>query len=277
MTSLSLRGRKLLNIVQTLVIGGLMVFLVYLTGKALVGGFGVFAVVLGVALIAFQIFREPRRLGGVVTLNEYNAPELSRMNARLAGRAGLQRIPELYLVPSVIPNAFTFGNRDRASIFVTQGLLNRLDAREVEGVLAHEMSHIRHNDLFMFRVAEVVRQTTTLISRFGWLLLLFSLPFLLFSSASFPLGLLAIMIGAPFVSLFLQLALFRTREFSADIGAVELTRDPYGLASALERIERPGNDLFSILFPLPRRDESGLLRTHPATSERIRRLRTLAR
>lgn len=277
MTSLSLRGQKLLNIIQTLVIGALMVFLVYLTGKALVGGFGLLAVVLGVALIGFQIFREPRRLSGVVTLNEYNAPELSSMNARLAARAGLQRVPELYLVPSLVPNAFTFGNRERASIFVTRGLLNRLDAREIQGVLAHEMSHIRHNDLFMFRVAELVRQTTTLISRFGWLLLLFSLPFLLFSSATFPLGLLAVMIGAPFVSLFLQLALFRTREFSADIGAVELTRDPYGLASALERIDRPGNDLFSILFPVPRQEESGLLRTHPATGERVRRLRALAR
>ena len=277
MTSQSLRGQKLLNIAQTLGIGALMVFLVFLTGKALVGGFGLLAVILGVALIAFQIFREPKRLAGTIALDDYNAPELSSINARLAARAGLHRVPDLYLVPSLVPNAFTFGNRERASIFVTQGLLNRLDVREVQGVLAHEMSHIRHNDLFMFRVAEVVRQTTTLISRFGWLLLLFSLPFLLFSTASFPVGLLAVMIAAPFVSLFLQLALFRTREFSADIGAAELTRDPYGLASALERIERPGNDLLSMLFPVPRQEESGLLRTHPATSERIRRLRTLAR
>lgn len=275
MLSTTLKGRKWIGIAQSVLIGAAMLVLVYFTGKVVIGGLGVVAVLISVGLVAFQIFQNPSRLKGVVELDRFNAPELLDLSRRLSARAGLPTFPSLYLVPSPVPNAFTLGGRDDAKIFVTQGLVDRLDVREVAGVLAHEISHIRHNDLLLFRFAELVRQTTTLLSRFGWLLLFFAVPFFLFTTERFPVGLPAILISAPVASLFLQLALFRTREFSADITAVELTRDPQGLASALYKIDRPNRNFLSLLLPISKREESPLFRTHPAVDERIRRLLAL--
>ncbi len=274
--STSLRRQKWSNAVLTGGIAASMLILVYFLARALVGGLGVIALMFGVALLALQIFRNPSRLAGVIELDRDNAAGLLELTRRLSDRAELPRTPTLYLVPTPMPNAFTYGSRDNAHIFVTHGLVDRIDEREMAGVLAHEMSHIQHNDLLLFRFAELVRQTTTLMSRLGWLLLLFAVPIALVSGAGFPIGLLAALIGAPLVSLILQLALFRTREFGADLGAVELTGDPEGLASALYKIDHPRRDIFSLFFPIPRREESPLFRTHPATDDRIRRLRKLS-
>lgn len=277
MISESIKGQKWLNVMQTLLLAALMVVLIYFLGRALIGGLGVLAVVAATVLLAFQIFRNPTRFEGVIPLNPYQAPDLYSMVRRLADRAALPRVPRLYLVPSPIMNAFTFGSRDDARLFVTEGLLRRLDGRELAGVMAHEISHIRHNDLLLFRLAELVKQTTLLLSRLGWLLLFFAVPLYLAGGDAFPAGFFAALLGAPIVTLVLQLALFRTREFSADLGAVELTRDPQGLASALYKIENPDRGLLSMFFPLPRREESSLFRSHPATTERIRRLSALHR
>ena len=108
-------------------------------------------------------------------------------------------------------------------------------------------------------------------------LIALAVPFFLLGGGAFPLTLFAVLLGSPLLSAILQLALFRTREFSADLGAVELTRDPAGLASALGKIDRPDNGLLSWLVPLPRREASPLFRTHPATGERVRRLLALSR
>lgn len=275
MTGTSFKTQKWLNGIQTAGIAALMLVLLYILAHSLGAGFGTPILLIGIALIAFQLFRNPTRVAGVVELDRYAAAELYDLSGSLAARAGLARMPRLYLVPSPVPNAFTLGSREAASIFLTHGLLARMNRRELAGVIAHEISHIVNRDLFLFRMVELVRQVTTLMSRLGWLLLLFALPFFLVSGSSVPIGFLAALIAAPVVSLVLQLALFRTREFNADIGAAELTGDPRGLASALYKIEHPDNGLWSILLPVPRRDESPLFRTHPATEERVRRLKRL--
>lgn len=268
----SFKAQKWLNGLQTAGIGALMLFLLYLLARSLGGGLATPLLLFGVALLAFQIFRSPARLSGVVELDRYSAAELYEATGSLASRAGLSRTPKLYLVPTLIPNAFTLGSGDAASIFLTHGLLARLNRRELAGVIAHEISHIANRDLFLFRTVELVRQVMTLMSRLGWILLFFALPFVLLSGSSVPLGLVAALIAAPLVSLVLQLALFRTREFNADIGAAELTGDPRGLASALYKIDSPGNGVWSILLPMSRRGDSSLFRTHPSTTERVRRL-----
>lgn len=273
----SLRGQKFLNALRTLVFAALMLLLFYLLGRELVGGLGTVAILIGAILVAVQVFRTPARLSGVIALGASNAPELHAMACSLASRAGLSKVPSLYLVPSSLMNAFTFGGKDDARIFVTQGLLYRLEAREVTGVVAHEISHIRHNDLLLFRFAELLRQTTMLMSRLGWLLLFFAVPIYLLTGGSFPLALFAVLLGAPIITVILQQALFRTREFSADLGAAELTGDPRGLASALQKIDPPHSGLVSMLFPLPQSEPSQLFRSHPATEERIRRLLRLTR
>lgn len=272
MRGISLKTQKWLNGIQTAAIAGLMLLFVFFLVRALAVGLGTPVLIIGVALLAFQIFRNPARVAGVIELDRFSASELYAVAGSLASRAGLPRMPSLYLVPTAIPNAFTIGSRENPGIFLTHGLLARLNERELAGVLAHEISHIVNRDLFLFRTVELVRQVTTLMSRLGWLLLFFALPFLVVSGSSIPFGLLLALIAAPIVSLVLQLALFRTREFNADLGAAELTDDPRGLASALSKIDRPSNSLWSILIPVPRHEESALLRTHPATEERIRRL-----
>lgn len=275
MTGTSIKKQKWLNAIQTAGIAGLMLVPLYLLAHSLGGGLGISILLFGVVLIAIQLFRNPSRVAGVVELDRFSAAELHEITRSIAVRAGIARMPRLFLVPSPIPNAFTIGSRDAASIFLTHGLLARLNRRELAGVLAHEISHIANRDLFLFRTVELVRQVTTLMSRLGWLLVLFAVPFFLVSGTSMPIGLLAALVAAPVVSLALQLALFRTREFNADLGAAELTGDPRGLASALYKIEHSNNGFWSILLPVPRREESSLFRTHPATAERVRRLERL--
>jgi len=143
-------------------------------------------------------------------------------------------------------------------------------------VLAHEIAHIRNGDLQLFRYVDILRRTTQFMSRLGWFLLLVTIPLLFVSYSLVPLTLALVLIAAPMVSLLLQLALFRTREFEADRTAAELTGDPRGLAEALYRLDHPHPGLFRLLFPVPQRGESPLFRTHPESEERIRRLLALS-
>jgi len=115
-----------------------------------------------------------------------------------------------------------------------------------------------------------------LTSQMGWMLILLSLPLALFGSGGLPLGTVALLLAAPPVALVLQLAIMRSRELAADLDAAELTGDPAGLATALRRIEVTNRSLLGMILPLPLPEEPGMARTHPATTERVRRLEKLA-
>lgn len=210
-------------------------------------------------------------------LSTYEAPELLRLIQLLAQAAGLPTVPRLYYVPSIILNAFTVGRADNAAIGVTDGLLRRLNMRQLAGVLAHEIGHLRNNDTRVMGLADVVSRLTSALSTIGQVLLLLSLPLVLFGGYQPPWLLLLLLIFAPTLSALLQLALSRTREFDADLEAIALTGDPLGLASALEQLERSQRSLLQRLFiPTRQQEEPSLLRTHPATAERIQRLLELA-
>lgn len=203
-------------------------------------------------------------------------PQAAELIETLGRRAGLERVPRLYILPSVTLNAFAVGNKREAAIAVTVGLLRALDWREFAGVLAHELSHVRNNDLWLMGLADMLSRLTSLLATIGLLLALASLPLLLFGYTPVPFLTLVILLAAPVLGSLLQLALSRAREFDADLEAATLTRDPAGLASALEKLDRyQGRYWEEILLPGRRMPEPSLLRTHPPTAERIERLLSL--
>src|SRR5215470_8850311 len=193
----------------------------------------------------------------------------------LAHRAGLPVAPAVYVIPSMTLNAFATGAPNRAAVGITEGLLRRLSLRELAGVLAHELSHVRNGDLSVMALADVMTRFTQALSYLAVILAIFNLPAWLLGDADMPfLGLLLLYL-APTIGSLLQLALSRTREYDADLEGAELTGDPRGLASALAKLERyQGSFWEDLMFPVPARriPQPSLLRSHPPTEERIRRL-----
>jgi heat shock protein HtpX len=168
-------------------------------------------------------------------------------------------------------NAFTVGSPENAAIAVSQSLLDGLSYSEISAVLAHEVSHIRSNDMRIIGFADMANRLIHGLSLFGQLLLIISLPLVLFGNSGINLIAIALLIFAPVISAMLQLALSRTREYNADLGAVELMGNPESLATALAKIEHHGTTFFKRLA-WPVNPDSQILRTHPPTRERIRRL-----
>jgi heat shock protein HtpX len=217
------------------------------------------------------------RLFNARPLYEPESPALVQLIAELARRAGLERPPKLYYMPSDVMNAFTTGNRRHAAIALSDGLLRRLEWRELTGVLAHEMMHIVHQDIRLMAFADLTSRLTGFLSVAGQFLLLINLPLLVLGQATIPWLPIILLLAAPTVSTLVQLALSRNREYEADLGAVELTGDPLGLASALNKLEAPRQGLLERIFhPGPRIPDPSMLRTHPPTDERVRRLLEIA-
>jgi heat shock protein HtpX len=171
-------------------------------------------------------------------------------------------------------NAFTIGNRKNAAIAVTDGLLRNLDRNEFSAVMAHEISHLKHNDLRIMGFAALSSQLVQMLAFIGQLLLLINLPLLLLGQYTISWAAILMLIVAPSLSALLHLALSRTREYRADIGAADLMGDGRTLASALAKIENfQKRYVRAMLWPGYRPIPAGhLLRTHPPTKERIKRL-----
>ncbi len=209
-------------------------------------------------------------------LHAEEAPRQYAMLAELARRAGLPRLPRLYYIPSSVMNAFATGQRGDALVAVSDGLLRRLDLREQAGVLAHEISHVANGDLAVMAFADLVSRITGSFGLLGQVLLLLSLPAALVAEVRVPWLALIVLLAAPSLSALVQLALSRNREYEADLSAAELTGDPAGLASALDKLERyQGRFWEQILMPGRRVPDPSLLRTHPQTEDRVERLLAL--
>ncbi|MCB2055200.1 MAG: M48 family metalloprotease [Geminicoccaceae bacterium] len=217
------------------------------------------------------------RAYGARLLDRTAFPEGVALVEALAARAGLRRAPSLHYLPSRMLNAFAVGRGEDAAIAVTDGMLRTLDRRELTGVLAHEIAHVRNGDLWIMGVADAMSRLTGLLSYAGLLLALFALPLALLGMPLLPLAGGLLLIAAPTIGSLLQLALSRSREYDADLAAVELTGDPLGLASALGKLERlQGRYWEEILLPGRRMPQPSLLRTHPPSEQRIARLMALA-
>ncbi len=218
------------------------------------------------------------RLYGARRLREADAPGLLATVAELARRAGLEKPPALFYIPTPLINAFSTGRRDDAVVAVSAGLLRTLTPRELAAVLAHEISHIRADDTWVMGIADLFSRLTSVFSLFGQFLLLINLPLLLVQQTPINWAAIALLIFAPTLSALAQLGLSRTREYDADLNAVQLTGDPQALASALVKVDRyNGNYLEQILLPGRGVPEPSWLRTHPPTEERIRRILALGK
>ena len=154
--------------------------------------------------------------------------------AALARRAGLAGAPTLYYLLSVAPNAFALGgNGAEGAVCISGGLLRILDAREMVGVRAHEVSDVANGDLWIMGLADLISRVTSIASYVGQFLLLANIPLLLIGAAAIPWYLPVLLVVAPTITSLLRRALSRTREFDADPGAAQLTGDPAALAAAL--------------------------------------------
>ena len=271
-----LQAGRLSNGIQSLVMLGGMAGLAGVLGWMLfgLGGLIVFALLMAVVLPAIGRSSPEwvMRIYRARPVPETAAPELYRINRELARRAGLQYSPDLYHVPSRMLNAFAVGSPERAAIGLTAGLLSHMSGREIAAILAHEIAHVASRDLFVMGLADLVSRTTLTMSQVGQILLLLWLPTLWLQGVSIPLLPILLLIVAPGLSVLLQLGLSRLREYDADLGAVALTGDPQAMASALDKLERLQGGWLERIFLDRRHQTSPLLRTHPPTEERIRRL-----
>jgi heat shock protein HtpX len=224
------------------------------------------------------------RVSPAFVLKLYNArplrpselPEVRGLVEEIARRAGLPAVPELHYVPSHMMNAFAVGSRHEAAIALTDGIIRGLTLRQLAGVLAHEMSHVRNGDLRVMALSDVLTRLTSVMSTIGLFGLAISLPAIMAAGMDVPWLAVLLLIFAPTIGGLMQLALSRAREYDADLDAAGLTGDPEGLASALATLERKQGSLWEGLFlPGSRLPDPSLLRSHPKNSDRIARLLSL--
>lgn len=209
------------------------------------------------------------------TLVPRDGGQLSSLLDVLAYRAELPFRPALYVIPSMTLSAFATGTPGNSAIALTEGLRRRLSLREIGGVLAHELSHIRNNDLQVMALADLMTRFLQVLSYVALALAVLNVFALLTHGETVSWLAIALLYLAPALSNLLQLALSRTREFDADLEAAGLTGDPLGVASALQRLETyTGQFWEDLMFPVPARrvPQPSLLRTHPDTQERVNRL-----
>lgn len=218
------------------------------------------------------------RMYKATEVQPHQAPGMHAAFCELARRADLDPVPKLYYIPSRMPNAFATGHHKTAAVAVTDGILRMMNPREINGILAHELSHLMHRDTKVMGLADTMARITATASRLGFFMILFSIVSSVLSEVALGYSLIAFLIlfVSPTLMILLQLALSRSREFNADLGAVQLTGDALGLASALQKLERltkqRGGIWQRLLQPGQRRAQPAILRTHPPTDERVKRL-----
>lgn len=274
------RKHRWLNYIQSLALLVVMGGFLTLLGWLLWGLPGVLMLLaVGLTGIMFNPSTSPSwvmRLYGAEPLSPNHAPGLWQVLRLLSQRAGLRRVPTPYFIPSRVLNAFAVGAPHSSAIALTDGLIRQLNTRELFGVLAHEMSHILSNDLWVMGLADLFSRATSMLSLLGQFLLILNLPLVLYGTATISWWAILLLIFAPNLSALAQLALSRTREYNADLNAVRLTGDPQGLMSALAKLEElQGGWMERILLPGRRVPDPSLLRTHPSTENRISRLLAL--
>jgi heat shock protein HtpX len=267
-----------LNIIQSLLLVISMGLVLGLTGW-LIGGFNLAAFAVGLTFFLFfsNLFFSPyivARMYRGRPLSYSEAPGLYQLLKKISCRAGLRNIPWLFYIPGDGINAFTSGTGENAVVAISEGLLRRLSLRETAAVLAHEISHIRNDDIRIMSFAGMTSQLTYWLSSVGQFFLIFNLPMILVNGQTISWTAIFLLIMAPSINGLLQLALSRTREYRADLGAAELLGNPEPMASALSKIDRYQNGYLRWLFwpKYQRVPEAGLLRTHPPTEKRIQKL-----
>jgi heat shock protein HtpX len=223
-----------------------------------------------------------------IVLRMYRAQEvgadhrLYRLVARLAQQANLP-MPKVYIIPDASPNAFATGrNPNHAAVAATEGVLQLLEEAELEGVIAHELAHVKNRDILISSVAATIAATIMMVARMAQFAAFFGGGSRDDRGGSNPIALLATVILAPLAAMLIQAAISRSREFAADRGGAEIAGTPYGLASALKKIDfaarripldaNPATAHMFIMKPFSGGGLMSLFSTHPPTEQRIQAL-----
>jgi heat shock protein HtpX len=269
------------NVLKTTILLGAMSALFLMIGEMLGGAQGM---VFGLFMAAAMNFAS-YWFSDKIVLSMYRAKEvgpddrLYEVVARLAQRAGLP-MPRVYIIPDMSPNAFATGRSpDHAAVAATEGILRILTNDELEGVIAHELSHVKHRDILISSVAATLAAAIMTISRFA---MFFGAGHRDDDRGANPVALIATMILAPIAAMLIQAAISRSREYDADAAGSALAGGPNGLVSALTKIEtasravpmdaNPATAHMFIIKPFSAQTLFGLFSTHPPTAERIKAL-----
>jgi heat shock protein HtpX len=280
-----------MNGLKTALLLGLMSAVLLVGGQAIAGqnglwiGFAI-AVVMNMASYFFSD-KIALSMYSAQPVSESENPQVWRrigpITRNLCERMGLP-MPKLWIIPEHSPNAFATGrNPSHASVAVTAGILELMDNKEIEGVIAHELGHVRNRDILISSVAATLAAAITMLARFAFF----------FGprrdddedSGGGMLGGILMIVLAPIAAMLIQMAISRTREFSADATAAKYAGGPYGLISGLQKLESysqripmdasPATAHMFIIKPFSGQSLLRLFSTHPPTEERIARLRQL--
>lgn len=280
-----------MNNMKAVILLGLLTGILVAIGKAFGGSQGmVIMLFVSIAMNIFSYWNSDKMVLAAYrakTITRSQAPALYDMVAKLTTAAHLP-MPKVCIIDSDVPNAFATGrNPEHAAVAVTTGIMKMLSDEEIEGVLAHELSHIRHRDTLISTIAASIAGAIATIAN---MLQFFAIFGGRDEDNQNPLALLATIILAPIAASLIQLAISRSREFMADAGAAEITRRPLALASALRKIEnyaqhrvlpnaQPASAHLFIINPLSNVKSvlSSLFSTHPSTAMRIAKLEEMAK
>lgn len=277
-------NNQLKTVALLAVLSGLLIAISYW----IIGGTGGLMIGIGLAAATnlfswYQSDQIALRVYRAQPVTEAQAPVLYATVRKLSDRANIP-MPGIYVVPSQTPNAFATGrDPEHAAVAVTEGILNMLPNDELEGVIAHELTHIVNRDTLTQAVAATIAGAISFLGQ----MLSYSLWFGGAGSrdnnrGGNPLGILLTVLLAPIAATIIQLAISRTREFSADAGAARLTRNPRALARALQRLEsiarqlplnaNPSFEPLLIINPISGQFMGNLFSSHPATQARVEEL-----
>jgi len=277
------------NRMKTVLLLGALTGLILLVGDLIGGRGGLYMAFLFAAAMNFASYWFSDKLAlwsaGAQEVGETQAPELHRMIRSLCQRAGLP-MPRVCLIPEEAPNAFATGrDPQHAAVAVTEGMLRIATPEELEGGLAHELAHVQHRDILISSIAATLAGAIMVLARMAmWM------PIGGRSDdeegGSSIVGIVLLAVLAPIAALLIQMAISRSREYLADEGAARLTRKPWALAGALEKLELAAQQIplasasqasahMYIVNPLAGVSFASLFSTHPPTEERIARLRAM--
>jgi heat shock protein HtpX len=276
------------NWLKTTLLMAAIVALFGAVGMMLGGATGMLiALVLGGAMNLWAYWNSDKmvlRMYHAQEVGPVEAPEFYAIVADLARRAALP-MPRVYVIDEAQPNAFATGrDPEHAAVAATTGILRLLDTRELRGVMAHELAHVKNRDILTSTISATLAGAISSLAQFG----------MLFGGGDRErpnaVVQLAVMILAPLAAMLIQMAISRAREFGADRGGAEICGDPEALASALRKIEsyargtpldtaemHPETAQMMIINPLSGGDLRGLFSTHPATERRVAKLLEMAR
>ncbi|MEA3354184.1 MAG: zinc metalloprotease HtpX [Campylobacterota bacterium] len=272
--------RKILNIVHSFVIIAGTALLLSIAAFLIFGFLGIISSIIIWFLMIFIIpLIDPKSVLKTYDSTElsYNeVPNLYEALYNLSKNANLQTPPKLYYIKSNSFISFSTGTKENSAIALSDGIFRLLNDNELYGVLAHEISHIKNNDIWIMQITDIASKITTATAYIGQFILVLLSPFLILHDSLYFWVLFIIFLSIPPITIIMQLSLSRIREYGADIDAVMLTNDVQGLKNALLKLDTVEENILNKIFnPFARSREPSILRTHPDSKKRIKRLEEL--